>query len=193
MKQSEILKAYKEMRPFITDGCLFLTSKNKFVSKFIRWADGAEVSHVGMLITKYYGGEKRVMVIDSNAGGVKLDFFSSRLKDFDNLIIMKPTSNQSVIDKSVLDSYDRAAVGIKYDYFGGLKEMWNRKGRWFKFKIKPSANYDICSDYTRQHSIDCDIVNAEFCKLQMAYPQDYLRYHNKDKVEIIRAIDYYAF
>lgn len=191
MNQSEIQKAYDEIRPMLTNGCLFLTSKDAIISKFIRWTDNkASMSHIGMLIVQEFEGEKRVMVIDSNARGVKPEFFSTRLKKIDNFIIIKPTTEQRIIDKSVFDSIDRASKGIKYDFTNGLKEMWNRKGRWFKFKIKPSDDNDICSDYTRQHFIDCIMALLGFKKLRLTFPEDYLRYHNPDTVEIIRAIDY---
>lgn len=195
MKQSEIQKAYDEIRPSITDGCLFLSSKNKFVSKTIRKndrnADGskAEFSHVGVLFVKEYKGHKRVFVIDSNAPGVEADFFSDRLKDIDNFVILKPLCKEDRIQNAMFAALNRRKGNIKYDWINGLKELFNRRyKRWFK--IKPTPGRDICSDWVREQAEDQLMMVASFKDVEQAFPQDYIRYHSPTYVRVISAKDY---
>ena len=166
---------YEEVRHLIGNGCLFLSAKKRPVSKIIRSVDKSEYSHIGSLAIINIGGITRIIVVDSNAKGVKPSFFSEVVKKSHKVLILKPNCEQWRIDSALNESLDRAERGIKYDYVNGLKELLNR-GVGTNFKIKENDDRDICSDYTRQQKIKQLMVTDEYLKLAYPFPEDSLRY-----------------
>lgn len=183
---------YKAIRDNITDGCLFLMSKDKFISKTIRRHDRnedgswAEFSHIGLIFEKKLkDGRRRLFIIDSNPEGVRPELLSIRLKSCDNFAIIKPLCPKKIIEDEVYKSFGRAENGIKYDFLNGAKELINRRYKT-NFKISESDDRDICSDFTKELAIEQDMVTLAFRDLKLPYPQDYLRYRNLKSTEVLR-------
>lgn len=165
-----INEKYAQIRPEITDGCLFLMSKPKMLSKIIRWVDNSEFSHVGLVFTK----AGRNFIIDSNANGVHPELLSVRVNECDNFCIIKPLCDAETIEDNLVNSFKRAETGINYDFSNGIKESINRKFGT-KFKITLRDMHDICSDWVEQTAINQKMVtNLPL----LPFPQDYLRYRS---------------
>src|ERR1035437_932212 len=162
---------YQRIRPEITDACMFLMSRNRPVSKIIRWSDNADFSHIGLIFEKV----GRFLIIDSNSNGVHPELLSVRIDECDNFLIIKPLCSIDIINDELCKSFTRASLGIKYDFKNGLKELVNRKFHT-SFKIKSRDEHDICSDWVREQAIAQGMLTEEFKKVTLPFPQDYLRY-----------------
>ncbi len=180
-----ILEKYNRIRPNITDGCLFLMSKNAFISRVIRNCDDkAEFSHIGLIFSKTFGSDKRLFIIDSNENGVHPELLSARINACNNFAIIKPLCSLSIIEDVLWNSFLQADESIKYDFFGGFKELVNRKFGT-TMKITRGANHKICSDWVRDVAIKQDMVNLDFGALSLPFPQDYIRYRNINTTELM--------
>lgn len=175
---------YNSVRGQISDGAIGLISKPALISNIIRRHDRkpdgslGEWSHSFSVDIKEWNGRKRLMIIDSNPGGVKPSFLSDLIKKSNNVIFLIPTCSQDKIQKALFDSYERAEKGIKYDYSNGIKEALNRRYGW-KLKITQRDLHDICTDWTAPQFIAQDMAKDEFKLLPLAFPNDYDRYSNE--------------
>ena len=168
-----IKERYERIRPEVTDGCLFLMSKDKFVSKAIRWFDKSEFSHIGIIFEKY----GRLFILDSNMAGVHPELLSARVNLADNFIFIKPMLSKTLTTQAMEAVFKRSELNIEYDFINGAKELSNRKFG-SSFKIISSEKNDICSKLTRQPAITQSMVTKNFELIPQPLPQDYLRYRN---------------
>lgn len=172
-----IEEKYSELRNEITDGCLVLISKNTLVSKIIRWFDNAEFSHI-MLVFEKSGA---LFVIDSNPDGVHPELLSARINKCDNFCIIKPLCSSEIIQMNLSECFERAKLGIKYDFKNAVKEAFNRKFNT-KFRIKLRDGHDICSDWTEPTAV----IQKMITQLPLEpFPQDYLRYRDELNTKLV--------
>lgn len=176
-----INEKYQRIRPSLTDGCLILLSKNRIVSKIIRNCDKSEFSHVGIVFEKL----GRWFIIDSNAQGVHPDLLSERIKISNNFCFIEPTVDPFVIETEMQKAILYSERGIKYDFSNGIKELINRKFGT-SLRITQRDEHDICSDYTSNYAINLSMVTKDFEKLRLPFPQDYMRFNNKETTKILK-------
>lgn len=179
-----IQEKYTRIRPFIRNGDLIFFHSTGFIGKVIEWGDNAYTSHVGIIFEKCGA----LFIEDSNSNGVQSDRLSWRIagyKDKSDFIIVRPTSKLSDIDRALTVLLMKAdGEWIQYDFWNGFKELLNRKFK-LSLKIKLSNKKKICSDYVKQYSQNLNIINEEFNKLVLPFPQDYLRYRNESNTKLI--------
>lgn len=182
---------YDRIRDEITDGCLFLISKNALISKTIRWCDSSEYSHIGEILVKEVFGKKRILTLESNPDGLRVHFFSNILESCDKFTIIKPLCSQEIIEEEMWNSLGRAEKKVKYDFFNGIKEGVNRKFNT-TMKITRTDGMKICSDSVRLKAINQRMIDfntkirfMKFEDLSLPFPQDYLRYRNKFKTKLL--------
>ena len=171
-----IQEKYQKLRPLISDGDLMLFRGNKLISKIIQTADSSYFNHVGIVIKVH----DSFFIVDSNSNGVEADRLSERVSKYKrgDLALLKPLSKRNFIDEQMsllLTRSDRQ--DIEYDFINGAKELLNRRLK-IKLKINNNNNRDICSDFVSSYAINLEMVNEDFKKLRVAFPQDYIRYAN---------------
>ncbi len=179
-----IQEKYQRLRPLLTDGCLFLCSKNKIVSKIIRNCDKSEFSHVGIVFEKF----GRWFIMDSNASGVHPDLLSERINIADNFCFIQPMPEvfrSHPIDEEIKQAIIYSETGISYDFSNGIKELVNRK-IGTSLRITKRDQHDICSDYTANYAIKTYMVVYPFHSLELPFPQDYIRYNNAETTKILK-------
>jgi len=176
-----IQEKYQRIRPTLTDGCLFLCSKNKIVSKIIRNCDNSEFSHVGIVFEKF----GRWFIMDSNANGVHPDLLSERIDISNNFCFIQPTIGSFYVDKEMKQAIINSEAGISYDFSNGIKELINRK-IGTSLRITKRDRHDICSDYTANYAINLEMVTEAFQKLELPFPQDYIRYNDTHTTRILK-------
>lgn len=170
---------YHRLRPILGACGLFLTRKNKLVSKLIRHCDnGAEFSHVGI----YFDFEDCYFAMDANANGVAPELLSKRIKECQDFCFIKPVT---IHVESLKNSIRSADKGIRYDFINGGKELFNRKFGT-KLNIIRSNSMDICSDYVSEFAQLNFMVTKEFNNLRLPFPQDYIRFNNEQSTQILR-------
>ena len=180
---------YLKVREEINTGSILLMRKDKPVSNIIRRHDRepdgsiCDWSHVAIIFHADFNGRKALFVIDSNPGGVKPELLSKRIKECSAFIILKPQCNIDTSNRATYEVIRRAQKGIKYDYLNGFLEGLNRRYLrhiGLEFKIKENDEKDICSDLCRKPALEQEIVRAEFKLLSYPWPQDYVRFINKN-------------
>lgn len=179
-----INEKYNFLRSHISNGDLILIKGTGFVACIIRWFDKSYYSHIGVIVEKHGA----LFIVDANGKGVQADRLSWRInsyKDKADFCILKPLNDLEIINmemKIILKRSDDK--WIKYDFKNGLKEMFNRRFKT-KFNITLNEDADICSDFVSRYAISLGMVNSDFRKLIIAFPQDYMRYIDRMNTEII--------
>lgn len=171
-----IEKKYNAARPFIQNGDLILFHGEKILASTIQKLDNCYYNHIGVVIES----NSRLLIIDSNAGGVNPDFLSDRIKEYSDFCIISPSAwTPEQIETALSLFIDRAGQQhIKYDFKLLLKIALYRKLGW---KIKRVNNdRDICSECVRRYlrylepKTECfEIPNLPYLFIT---PFDYLLY-----------------
>jgi hypothetical protein len=176
-----IKEKYLRLRESINDGDIILFSGNTIVSKIIRNCDrNATWSHCE-IITKTK--EERLLVQGANLNGVHPEYLSLRLKYHNDFIVLRPLASRESINEALKIAFSKVDSDIKYDYFNGFKELVNRKYGTNLEIIK--SNKSICSFFAAPYAIKLNMVLDEFDTLRLPFPQDYIRYINKQFAIII--------
>lgn len=184
-----IREKYIKLRPQIEDGDLILFRGTGIVARIIRFCDSSYYNHIGVVI-KSHGS---LFILDANANGVQADRLSHRIATYSeksDFCIIQPkilnTFTSSLVEKGMHKLLAKSDnKWIRYDYLNGIKELLNRKLGW-NLKIKMKENAAICSSNVAQYAIDLGIMNGNFEKLSIAFPQDFCRFADETKVLIIK-------
>lgn len=186
-----ILEKYKKIRPLIEGGDLMLFHGTGFVATVIKSSDKnkdgswAYHNHIGVVVESHGA----LFIVDSNASGVQADRLSKRIEKYKHggdFTIIKPTVKRDLINnemKTLLHKSDDK--WIRYDFLNGIKELLNRRFG-FKLKINLNDDRDICSDYVCRYASNLDIVTKEFKDKIIVFPEDYIRYINKENANVVR-------
>jgi hypothetical protein len=179
-----ITEKYERLRPLIQGGDLILFHGTSIISKTIQNFDSAYYNHIGVVIEI----DNALGICDANGDGVQWDRLSWRIAKYKpkgDFVIIRPLNNNEEIQQQLKTLLKRSdEKWIKYDYKNGIKEMFNRK---FNLHLPIHLKYDkaICSSNDAQYAINLNLVTEEFKKLQIQFPQDYIRYLNKSNTKII--------
>lgn len=176
----DILEKYKRLRPRIADGDLILFHGTGVVAKTIQKCDSAYYNHIGVVVS----GHGALFIVDANSNGVQADRLSMRIEKYKggDFSILQPFKDNAFAMSALLKKSD--IKDINYDFKNGIKELINRKfGSDLKIKLR--SEHAICSSNVAQYAIDLEIVTKEFCKLRIAFPQDFVRYINLENATII--------
>lgn len=177
------IEKYELLRPCISDGDLILFRGTRLIAKIIQFSDESYFNHIG-IVFKRHGA---LFIVDANGNGVQADRLSYRIKKYKNgdFLIIKPKVSKVLQELEMQNLLMRSdPETIKYDFKNGIIELINRVFN-FDFRIKQNDSRDICSDFVSRYAINLEIMYSEFNDLQIPLPQDYLRYINLNKVEII--------
>ena len=181
-----LIEKYYSLRPQINDGDLILFRGTSIVSRTIQNCDHAYWNHVGVVVEKHGA----LFIVDANANGVQADRLSFRIQGYakgkdEDFMVIHPTAvplKKSIYMRKLLRRSD--IKWIHYDFRNGIKELLNRKFGW-NLKISMRDEHAICSSNDAEYAINIEIVTEEFKNLRIAFPQDYIRYMNKENVRII--------
>jgi len=182
MKKIPILLKYYKIRPKIGDGDIILFHGTGIIANVIQSCDKSYYNHIGVIIEKF----GTLYIVDSNADGVQADRLSRRILKYKNggdFTIIK-VINKSKIESSLTTLLKRSEDWIKYDLRNGIKELLNRKFN-LSLPIYLNDKRDICSDFVSDYQIKIGMVTNEFKKLKIAFPQDTIRYLNKENTIIL--------
>jgi hypothetical protein len=178
-----IEEKYSKLRPLIKDGDIIVFHGTGLMANIIQFCDKSWSNHVG-IIFKSHGA---LFIEDSNANGVQSDRLSWRIRKYKSgdFKIIRPDVEKILLHEELSNLLMRGdAKWIQYDFINGAKELSNRLFKT-KFKISLTDKKAICSSYTAKYAIGLDIVSKDFTKLAIVFPEDYLRYLNKNKAFII--------
>jgi len=178
-----IQEKYNNLRPLIKDGDIIIFHGRGILAKLIQYCDKSWANHTG-IIFKSHGA---LFIEDSNANGVQSDRLSWRIKGYKggDFKILRPTADKDLIKEQLAKLLSRGDnQWIKYDFINGTKELINRLCKT-KLKIRLRGDTSICSALDAEYAITLGMVTEEFNNLSIAFPQDYLRYLNKNNAFII--------
>jgi len=137
---------YEANRVNIRNGDIAVFRGSSFISRQIQEFDEAYYNHTGLV----FESNKRLLVIDSNAGGVKPDFLSTRMDEYSDFCIVRPAVwSSSRISIAVAMALERAQSTIRYDFDLLLQiAIYRKTGKNIDLN---SENKDICSEYCRRY------------------------------------------
>lgn len=174
---------YKIYRPQIRNGDIMLVRGNTLLSKIIAWSDNAYFTHA-LLVFNACG---RLFAIQSVAAGVQPAFLSQEIESDLDFCIVRPKFPQAVIDKKMNEAFDKAQIGIPYNFIELPKILLKEKFGINVKNIQGNTHEDICSVFTgitygQLFPIDSYWYNYE--KRGFMTPQDHIRWAS-NQVEII--------
>ena len=170
---------YERLRPKIKNGAIALFRGSSALSKTIQWADDAYYNHSGLIFDA--GG--RLMILDSNAPGVRPEFLSERIEQYVDFCILNPTYSSQTLNNAVNMAIDKdRARNFKYDFMLLPKVLVQKKlGK--KVNHNLDSNRTICSVFTGYHYAmflgEYTWVNQAL-KENFITPEDHLRYISKN-------------
>jgi hypothetical protein len=177
-----ILDKYKRLRPQIKDGDIILFHGTGIIANIIQWCDNSYYNHVGVVFEKL----GTLYIMDANANGVQCDRLSWRINKYrkgGDFTIVRPLNSKLEIEYELKNLLVRSENWIKYDFFNGFKELLNSK-----FNLSLLINFndkrEICTDFLSQYQSNLGLLNDNFKKVRISFPQDTLRY-STEKVLII--------
>jgi hypothetical protein len=179
-----IVEKYQSIRHLVNHGDFILFSGTGIIASTIKEADDSKFSHIGLVI-EVCG---RFLIIDSNAKGNHPAWLSSRVEGYNSdsdFCILRSTESKENIEVAMnnfmIQSDDERT---KYDFINGIKELLNR---WFgfNFKIKLDKKHNICSQSVRRASENLNMMYKAFYDKVIVFPQDYIRYRNITKTELL--------
>lgn len=174
---------YRRVRKYLKDGDIILFRGTSLLSRLIRYCDKSYFNHVGVVFEKLGA----LYIVDSNANGVQADRLSYRIDKYSpngDFMIIKPTATFDEINIALTKILRRSdGYTIKYDFWNGFKELLNRKFGC-KLKIHTDATHEICSDYVSTYQVELKMVTEDFLKLEIAFPQDSIRYISENIIVI---------
>lgn len=173
-----IFAKYSRLRPLIKDGDLIVFHGTGIMANIIQKCDKAYYNHIGLVVEKHGA----LFIVDSNERGVQADRLSWRIKKYSHggdFAIIKPMVTEKAVSSAMAIILERSdKKWIKYDFWNGAKELLNRKFGW-NLKINLNENRDICSDFVSDYAVSLNMMTHAFNKLQIAFPEDYIRYANE--------------
>lgn len=174
MKAETIDQKYARLRPKIEDGDIILFHGTGIIARIIQWADNSYYNHIGIVFKKL----SALYIVDSNESGVQADRLSMRINKYKNgdFTLVKALKPDKEIQYELYQLLKRSdEKWIRYDFYNGIKELINRAFGW-KLKITLDENRDICSDFVSDYQIKLGLLNEDFKKVNIAFPQDTIRY-----------------
>lgn len=171
---TDIQIKYSKTRKFIKDGHIILFHGTGLLAKIIQNCDNSYYNHVGIVFEKLGA----LYIVDANANGVQCDRLSFRINKYrgGDFTIIKPLCSNELIETELSKLLKRSdEKWIKYDFINGLKELINRKFNT-NFKIKLDESHEICSDFVSQYQLNLGLLNEDFKKVRISFPQDTIRY-----------------
>lgn len=185
---SKALDKYNVVRNEIRNGDVALFRGSSALSKVIQWGDGnAYDNHAGLILKL----GSRLMVIDSNANGVHMDFLSIRMAEYVDFRIIRISNgySQSEIDSCVNRVMDRAESSqIKYE-FSLLPKIALYRKVGIKLKFKDKESRDICSMFTGDRFLgqSAGIKCMQRAKSDNGWitPSDHIRYLEKNELSLL--------
>ena len=170
-----INKKYARLRSMIKDGDIILFHGTGIISKIIQFCDKAYYNHVGIVFDKCGA----LYIVDANENGVQADRLSHRINKYSNggdFTIVKPLATNADIQFALSRLLRRSdSKTIKYDFMNGIKELFNRRFG-SSLKVDLDESHDICSDFVSTYQLELDMLNEDFKKVRIAFPEDSVRY-----------------
>lgn len=173
---------YNELRNRLKGGDIVFFHGNRPLSKAIQWLDNAYYNHVG-IVDKTESA--RILIIDSNAEGVRPEYLSKRMLRYTDFSVMRPTAEAAKVKKALEVVSKRAENVIKYDFQLILKIVLFRK---LGFDLKRNnPNKDICSEFVRRFMTELN--TKEFSPDNLGHdfitPQDFIRFNETELINIV--------
>lgn len=178
-----IQERYNTIRDSIKDGDIFLFRGTSFLAHLIRFFDDAYFTHAGIAYWQY----GRVMIIDSNAKGVRPDFISERIEEYIDFSILRMNTTPDKIREGMIKAFEKADAGIQYDFILLLKIAIYRK-TGINIAQFGRNSCDICSEWARRVSVLCGIkcYSQDVKQLQdFITPEDFIRHRDYNEIDII--------
>ena len=174
---------YNRIRNEIKNGDIILFRGSSLLSRTIQWGDSidgkkAYYNHAGIAIKL----GSRLLVVDSNAPGIHLDFLSIRMAEYIDFCVVRINNgfSQLEIDSCLNRVLDRVESSqIKYE-FSLLPKIAISRKFGIRLKFNDKENRDICSMFCNQRflsqcaGIKC--MRDTLSKYDYLTPQDTLRY-----------------
>ena len=179
-----IEEKYKKLRGNIPDGAIILFKGKGLMPTLIGYFDDAYWTHAGVA----FWSNGRLMVLDSNARGVKPDFMSVRIGEYYDISVLSIRKNKSVIKWGMEYIFQEAEKGIKYDFLTLVRIAAKRK---FAVDLKNlgSEDRDVCSEFARRLTMVCGVkcYSKAIRGLEsFISPQDFVRFLSLEEIEEIK-------
>jgi hypothetical protein len=179
------MKKYDDFRHLINHGDLILFRGKKPLARIIQKLDHAYFNHVGLAL---YVND-RLMILDSNAPGVDMEWLSTRMEKYTDFAVLRPRENKwskEVINNAVSAAIKRSETHIGYD-FDLLIEIAVERKTGINVLNFNSENRDICSEFAYRY------VNflkpAQICynnvPTDWITPWDYVVYRNASEFDLL--------
>lgn len=176
-----INQKYSRLRSMIKDGDIILFHGTGIIAKIIQFCDKSYYNHVGIVFDKCGA----LYIVDANENGVQADRLSYRINKYrkgGNFTIVKPLAENSDIQFALSKLLKRSdSKTIKYDFMNGVKELFNRL---FNMHLKVDLD-ESRSDFVSSYQSELGMLNEDFKKVRIAFPEDTIRY----KTENVQIID----
>lgn len=183
-KMETINQKYDRLRSMIKDGDIILFHGTGIIAKIIQFCDKSYYNHVGIVFDKCGA----LYIVDANENGVQADRLSYRINKYKkggDFTIVKPLAENSDIQLALSKLLRRSdSKTIKYDFMNGIKELFNRLFN-IHLRVDLDESHDICSDFVSSYQIELGMLNNDFSKVRIAFPEDTIRY----KTENVKIID----
>ncbi len=178
-----INQKYSRLRSMIKDGDIILFHGTGIVARTIQFCDKSYYNHIGIVFDKCGA----LYIVDANENGVQADRLSHRINKYrkgGDFTIVKPLVPNSEIQAALSKLLRRSdPQTIKYDFANGIKELFNRLFN-INLKVDLDESHDICSDFVSEYQLNLGLLNEDFKKVRISFPEDTIRYKT-DKVQII--------
>lgn len=171
-----IIERYNTIREQIPQGSILLVRGSSALSKTIQWADDAYYNHSALV----FKANDRLMVLDSNAPGVRPEFASQRISEYVDFAFLVPIGYDSrtlnnAVDLAIDKDLQR---NFKYD-FALLPKVLVKKKLGLPIKHNLDTGRSICSVFTGYHYGlllgEYNWVNQSL-KANFFTPQDHIRF-----------------
>ena len=143
-----IIDRYNSIRDEVPSGSILLVRGSSALSKTIQWADNAYYNHSALV----FKANDRLMVLDSNALGVRPEFCSQRISEYKDFCFLVPIgydnrSLNNAVDFAISKDLQK---DFKYDYALLPKVLLAKKiGLPINHNLDTSRS--ICSVFTGYH------------------------------------------
>lgn len=185
---SKALDKYNGVRSEINNGDVILFRGTSMLSKTIQYCDKAYYNHAGLVMRL----GSRLLILDSNAHGVRPDFLSMRMDEYIDFCVVRINNglSQMMIDSCVNRVIDRSESSlIKYDFALLPRVAIARKFGYDIKNLGEKENRDICSMFTGERyliqsaGIKCLAKAKE--KQNWLTPEDHLRFLDTSELKAL--------
>lgn len=172
-----IKEKYKQARPFIKNGDIVLFRGKHLLARLIQYFDSAYYNHAGVVV-KF---NDRFLILDSVRKGVKPDFLSERMNEYQDFCVLSPIRTDTEINKALDMAFDRGDSKTRYDFLL-LPRIAILKKLKIDFTGWGSDGRDTCSEFAKYYT-DCLNIRC-YEDIHLISPEDFIRYRDAREMNI---------